>query len=102
VRETKVETYLCEQVEERGGLCEKHVSPGLVGVPDRLITWPCGVMHLAETKAPGKKPRPKQARDHARRAKRCVTVYVLDTKEKVDEYIKQCWVLWKDYWSNRK
>lgn len=95
MKESAIETYLCEQVEARGGLCEKHVSPGLVGVPDRLITWPRGVMHLAETKAPGKKPRPSQVRDHQRRAKRGVTVYVLDTRPKVDTYIWGC----SRYWS---
>lgn len=95
MRETKVETYLTEQVEERGGLCEKHVSPGLNGVPDRLITWPSGRMELVETKAPGEQPRGNQYRDHQRRAKRHVTVYVLDTVEKVDEYIKRSWVHWR-------
>lgn len=90
VRETKVETYLDEQVVAHGGLCEKHVSPGLAGVPDRLVTWHRGVMHLVETKAPDKKPNPLQARDHRRRAKHDVFVYVLDTFLKVDQYISIC------------
>lgn len=95
MRESKVETYLTAQVEARGGLCEKHVSPGLVGVPDRLITWPVGVMHLAETKATGKKPRGNQLRDHARRAARNVRVYVLDTHSKIDTYILGCSNYWR-------
>lgn len=95
MRESNVEAYLKEQVEARGGLCEKHVSPGLVGVPDRLITWPYGRMELVETKAPGKKPRPSQVRDHARRAKRCVSVPVLDTMEKVDAYVQDRWQYWR-------
>lgn len=90
MREIIVESYLTEQVELRGGLCEKHVSPGLNGVPDRLITWPRGVMHLVETKAPKKGPTPQQARDHRRRAQRNVFVYVINTKELVDQYIAGC------------
>lgn len=95
MRETKVETYLCDEVEKRGGLCEKHVSPGLRGVPDRLITWMFAHMDLAETKATGKKPRPNQIRDHKRRAKLGVEVHVLDTKEKVDAYIQFRRPLWR-------
>lgn len=90
MRETAVESYLQAQVELHGGLCEKHVSPGLNGVPDRLITWPGGVMHLVETKAPDKTPRGNQLRDHARRAKRGVIVRVIDTRDKVDVYIHEC------------
>jgi hypothetical protein len=87
MKESVIETYLCDQIILLGGLCEKHVSPGQRGVPDRLATWPCGMMHLIETKAPGKKPDPHQRRDHERRRKRGVRVFVLDTKEKVDSYI---------------
>lgn len=94
MRESKVETYLVEQVEARGGLCEKHVSPGLVGVPDQLITWQGGRMELAETKATDKKPRGNQLRDHQRRALRGVKVLVLDSHEKVDAYIRSRVIYW--------
>lgn len=92
-REQKVEDYLTEQVEAAGGLCEKHVSPGRRGPPDRLVTWRPAVgmlegdMDLVETKAPGGKPRKEQLRDHQRRALRRVPVYLIDTKAKVDEYV---------------
>jgi hypothetical protein len=93
VRETVVEAYLRKRVEECGGLCEKHVSPGRKGVPDRLVTIPyrnepnTPRMELVETKAPGKKPRADQVRDHERRAKLGIVVRVIDTKAKVDNYI---------------
>lgn len=86
MRESKVEKYLREQVELRGGMCEKFVSPNKVGVPDRLITWP-RCMHLAETKATGDKPNTTQARDHKRRKKYGITVWVLASKEQVDAYL---------------
>lgn len=81
--ELSIEQYLVQQVERNGGLCEKFCSPGKRGVPDRLVTWPGGTMELVEVKAPGKKPRPEQARDHRRRARLGVTVHVIDTREGV-------------------
>lgn len=89
MRESCIERYLVKRVEADGGLCEKFVSPGRVGVPDRLITWPGGEMHLVECKAPGKVPRASQIRDHARRKRLGVEVYLLDTKEKVDHYCRR-------------
>lgn len=88
MRESSIEKYLREQVEKNGGMCEKFVSPGKRNVPDRLVTWPYE-MNLVETKATGKKPRPGQVRDHARRAKLGVIVHVLDTKAKVDRYVRR-------------
>ena len=93
MKESVVEKYLREQVELRGGLCEKHTAPGRRGVPDRLVTW-LHFMELVETKAPGKKPRPDQVRDHARRAALGVHVPVLDTKAKVDEYVRSRRIMW--------
>jgi len=87
MRERNVEDFLKEQVEKFGGMCEKHVSPGRVGVPDELVTWPGGIMHLIETKAPKKGPRSSQQRDHARRAELGVEVYVLNTKLAVTRYV---------------
>jgi hypothetical protein len=90
VRESKHEKHLCKLVARIGGLCEKHTAPAQRAVPDRLITWPWGSMDLVETKATGKKARADQLRDHARRARRGVSVAVLNSMEKVDAY-----VLWK-------
>lgn len=89
MRESKIEKYLRKRVEEAGGMCEKFVSPGRRDVPDRLISWPHSSKDLAETKATGKKPRPGQLRDHARREAIGHKVYVLDSIEAVDWYINQ-------------
>lgn len=87
VLETTVEKYLTRLVEDAGGLCEKHVSPGRRGVPDRLITWPWGEMQLVETKKPDGTVEEHQKRDHKRRRDRHVTVVVLSTKEHVKEWV---------------
>lgn len=89
MRESEVEGYLKEQCELHGALCEKHVSPGLRGVPDRLITWTDGVMYLVETKAPSVSARGNQTRDHERRMRRRCYVALLDTKAGVDAWIAQ-------------
>jgi hypothetical protein len=85
--EAKVEDYLVEQCELHGALCEKHVSPGRRGPPDRLVTLPWAAMDLVETKRPGGRARVDQVKDHERRAKRGVPVYLLDTFGKVDVYV---------------
>jgi hypothetical protein len=86
--ERKVEDYLIEQVLLHGGLCEKHISPGRNKVPDELVTWN-GFMDLVETKAKNGEVDEGQARDHKRRLQRGILVWVLHTKEAVDEYIRQ-------------
>lgn len=91
MRESVVEKYLKTQVAGAGGMSEKHTSPGQRGVPDQLVTWPRiarrADLDLVETKAPGKKPRPDQDRDHKRRVRKGCRVYLIDTKEKVDIYV---------------
>ncbi|EMF0257289.1 VRR-NUC domain-containing protein [Enterococcus pseudoavium] len=57
MRERQVEMALVKAVKARGGICPKFVSPGLSGVPDRLVLMPNGKMGFVEAKAPTKKPR---------------------------------------------
>ena len=90
--ESAVEEQLVARVEFVGGLCEKLTTPGRRGVPDRLVTW-WREIHLIETKAPSKEPRVNQMVDHARR-RRMTKVFVLDTIEKVDEYVNSMYASW--------
>ena len=57
MRERQVEQALVKAVKTRDGICPKFVSPGLAGVPDRLVLMPNGKMGFVEVKAPSKKPR---------------------------------------------
>ena len=62
MREKTIEEHLVKAVRLMGGLAPKFVSPGLDGVPDRLLLLPDGRMAFAELKAPGKQLRPLQIR----------------------------------------
>ena len=54
MREKNVESKLVKAVKSMGGLAPKFISPGLDGVPDRLVLLPGGKMSLIELNAPGK------------------------------------------------
>ena len=60
--ERDVERRLVQAVRASGGLALKFVSPGMAGVPDRIILFPGGRAAFCEVKAPGRKPRPLQRR----------------------------------------
>jgi len=62
MRESYIEKKLVQEVKKRGGLAMKFVSPGLAGVPDRIVLMPGGKIAFVELKAPGKQMRPLQVR----------------------------------------
>ena len=55
MREKTTETKLVKAVRAIGGLAPKFVSPGLDGVPDRLVLLPGGRIAFIELKAQGKR-----------------------------------------------
>jgi hypothetical protein len=100
MRESTVEMHLRKKATAAGALVRKMVWPGTRGAPDRLVIWRDAVLGLeasradgdpridfVELKAPGKKPDPHQEREHQKLRGAGCTVLVLDTIEKVDEYI---------------
>lgn len=88
IRESKVEAYLVRKVQALGGVAEKFSSPNKRSVPDRLISWPNGIIHFIECKAPGEQPTPAQERDHIRRRSMGFVVETVDSFEAVDEYLE--------------
>ena len=83
MQEKQIEQQLVATVRKRDGLCPKWVSPGLDGIPDRIILLPGGRIAFAELKAPGKKPRPLQERRIAQLRKLGFKVYVIDSIEMI-------------------
>lgn len=90
VLEKEVERYLRKQVKERlGGMALKFVSPGMNGVPDRIILMPGARICFVETKAPGEKLRKLQRYVCGLIVNLGFPVYRIDTKAKVDAFIQE-------------
>jgi len=87
--ENRIEKNLIKKVEKLGGKCLKFVSPGLIGVPDRIVLTQGGNITFIELKAPGKQLRKiqtyrcKQIRDLG------FKVITIDTIKKVDLFIEE-------------
>ncbi len=89
MRENAIERRLVTEAVKRGGLAPKFVSPGLDGVPDRLLLLPGGRLAFVEVKAPGKKPRPLQRRRIEQLTALGFRVFVLDSKEQIGEILDE-------------
>ena len=87
MREKYVEQKLIQAVRQNGGLALKFVSPGMAGVPDRLVLLPGGKIAFCEVKAPGEKPRPLQAYRIGQLRRLGFRVYVADSEEKIGEML---------------
>ncbi|ERM17251.1 VRR-NUC domain-containing protein [Brevibacillus laterosporus] len=89
MREKDIEAYLRKQVKAVGGRAYKFESPGNAGVPDRLVLFPGGRAAFVELKAPGKKPTVLQLAQGKKISGLGFTVLVIDSKEGVDEFIRE-------------
>ena len=83
MREKSIESKLTAEVRRLGGLAPKFVSPGLDGVPDRLILLPGGKVAFAELKAPGKTLRPLQTVRKRQLEALGFRVFVIDSIEQI-------------------
>lgn len=84
MKEYAVEKHLVRKTRDCGGLCFKFTSPGVAGVPDRIVILPGGKIGFVETKAPGRRPRLLQRaviRDLYRRGCRVATIDSLKSAE---------------------
>ncbi len=89
IKERDVERYFKAQLERRGALVFKFVSPGQAGVPDRVVLLPGGRVVFAEMKAPGEKPRPLQRAVFSRMARAGHPVYIIDSREAVKKFMEE-------------
>ena len=84
MREREVEKRLVQTVKRMGGICPKWISPGLDGVPDRIVLLPGGRIGFIELKAPGKKMRPLQEKRKRQLTALGFTVLCIDNKEEIE------------------
>ncbi len=83
MRESEIERRLAVSVKRLGGMAVKFVSPGLDGVPDRIVLLPGGKAAFVELKAPGKRLRPLQEKRKRQLEGLGFPVYVVDGVEQI-------------------
>lgn len=84
MREKEIEAVLRKAARKRNGVAFKFVSPGLSGVPDRVVLLPIGKIGFIELKAPGKKLRKLQEKRKSQLEALGFLVFCLDSKEEVE------------------
>lgn len=89
LRERDIERKLTQAVRKAGGLALKFVSPGLAGVPDRLVLMPEGRLCFVELKAPGQKMRPLQLKRKEMLESLGFRVFCIDSTEKIGGVIDE-------------
>ena len=60
MREKAIEAKISRYAKGQGCLCWKLVCPSFVGVPDRMIIFPNGIIGFIEVKAEGNMPTKRQ------------------------------------------
>lgn len=92
--ESQIKAYLKARIEALGGEVRFVKWIGRRHAPDCLLMFPNGELGYeghkvfncwVETKAPGKRPRPGQAREHERMRRLGETVLTLPTKDDIDK-----------------
>ena len=86
--ERDVEDRLVKGVKALGGLCYKFISPGAVGVPDRIAIFPGGEVAFIELKTDTGKTRPAQDLQIGKLRDRGACVLVLHGVDEVDEFLE--------------
>lgn len=87
--ESKIEAKLVKEVQKAGGKALKFISPGYVGVPDRLILIAFGKIGFVEVKAPNEKPRKIQLKRHKELRDLGFKIYVLDDENQIGGIINE-------------
>ena len=89
MKEKSLERILVRTVKQSGGIALKFVSPGMAGVPDRLVLFPGEKIAFVEMKAPGKKPTALQRLRHAQLRSLGFRVFVADSAERIPEIVEE-------------
>lgn len=85
--ESKIESKFRKEVKRIGGAALKFVSPGLNGVPDRIVLMPNGKLYFAELKRPGEKLRPLQEKRKKQLESLGFQVCVISSYEEIEVFI---------------
>lgn len=83
MQEKYIEQKMVAAVKSLGGMAPKFVSPGIDGMPDRIVLLPMGKIAFVECKATGKKMRPLQNKRKKQLEALDFLVYCLDDIEQI-------------------
>lgn len=83
MQEKYIEQKMVAAVKSLGGMAPKFVSPGIDGMPDRIVLLPMGRIAFVECKATGKKMRPLQNKRMKQLEALGFLVYCLDDIEQI-------------------
>lgn len=89
MKEGTLEGRLKREVKKLGGMALKFVSPGMSGVPDRVVLLPGGRIIFVEMKAPGEPLRPLQEKRKEELKALGFQVYCLDSVAAVHTFIEE-------------
>ena len=87
--ESSIEKALIKAVKQRGGIAFKFLSPGVTGVPDRLVLLPNGKIAFIELKAPGKVMRPLQIKRKRQLEALGFLVYCVDSTGMIGDVLDE-------------
>ena len=83
MREKAIEQQLRTTVKGMGGIALKFISPGMSGVPDRLVLLPGKHLAFVEVKAPGETLRPLQVKRKRQLEALGFSVYCIDHPDQI-------------------
>ena len=88
INESKLERRLKREVQKVGGKALKFESPGMAGVPDRLVLLPGGKLIFVEMKAPGETLRPLQEKRAKEIRSLGFSVLHIDSIQAIEDFIR--------------
>lgn len=87
--EKELEKRLRTAVKAIGGLALKFVSPGMAGVPDRMVLLPNGRIYFSELKRHGEKLRPLQQKRKQQLEMLGFKVYCIDSASSLEGFLRE-------------
>lgn len=88
--ESAIERYLVKNIKSLGGMAIKLYAINNIGLPDRLVLLPKGIIFFVELKTKKGKASVAQLKKHEVIQKLGFKVYIANSKEAVNEIISVC------------
>lgn len=87
--EKEIEKYLRKRIEALGGIAYKFISPNNIGVPDRIVILPGGLIYFIELKSDKGKPRKIQEYQMKTLLELGCNVKIINSMYEIDKFIEE-------------